>query len=217
MDVFSMADQIMTGGSIDALDEFTKREIQHIAPKTVVDFGAGQGKYGLLLRDLFGSGVRTLAVEAFPDSAKRLRQSGIYDDVVCQELESWCQENHSHYDLAIFGDVLEHIPRRASTRAVKHALTTFRHIIINLPLENVYQEALDENPYEIHRGYISPEDFDFDEVREKHIVTIADGYRKMNLWLRASQLSTSERLKQRLKFSLLRNFGRSARSLRVLR
>lgn len=205
----------MTGGSTDALDEYTISELKRIAPTSLVDFGAGVGKYGTIARSLFGDKVETIGVEAFSETAKALIEKNIYNKVASQEMEQWLDSNTRRYSVAVFGDVLEHVSRRASRRIVIKAAQWFDHIIINVPLENVYQEELDDNPYEIHRGYLVESDFDYFRSTEKHVLTLSEGYRKMNLWIAVPRENLWQSLKRRIKFALLRVFGHAARSLRA--
>lgn len=159
-----------TGGSGTWLDYILAHQLEAIRPKSAVDFGAGAGKNGMLLRGVLGVSCRRLAVEGFAPTAAALRDAGVYDEVHQALLQDWLRACATDHDLAIFGDVLEHLRPRTIHRAIRDALRHFRELIIVVPLCHLMQDTVDGNPLEIHRGYLTRGFFDRYEPVEKHIV-----------------------------------------------
>ena len=83
---------------------------------------------------------------------------------------NWMTANRNQYDLAIFGDVLEHLTTGEIHRVMSHCLKSFKAIIIVCPLHEIFQDEAYGNPLEIHHSYITEDFFDRYDCREKHIV-----------------------------------------------
>jgi predicted RNA methylase len=199
-----------TGGtSVDLLRVYVEREIAAIKPQTVVDFGAGAGKMGAICREILGSAAHLTAVEACPSTITILRDSGIYDKVELALLQDWIASNSDRYDLAIFGDVLEHLARREAFAAVDTALSFARNVIINVPLHDVTQNPMDENPLEIHKSYLTERSFDRRYgMTEKHVINHAGTFYYMfNAWVFGRR---KFRLKTKVKHYCFLCFGRRA-------
>lgn len=168
------------GSSYSLLDYVVKHQLDEIRPANVVDFGAGAGKNGALIREVLGNSCRIVAVEGFGETAKMLADKGVYDEVNNELLQAWHTNNTQHYDLAIYGDVLEHLTPNEIKLVMKHSLKYFDNIIIVAPLHDIFQDAVYGNPLEVHRSYITETFFDRYLPVEKH-VAITEGYNVMNI------------------------------------
>jgi hypothetical protein len=172
----------MSGGSYDLLDGYSRDEYLKINPKTAIDFGAGKGKHGKILRELFPD-IKMGAVEVFEPNM--IGYEYIYDDTYNNNLLDWLERNNKRYDLAVFGDVIEHLPIQHVYYALYMAHKWFNNIIINVPLRNIDQGVVDGNIYERHLSYLRENSFDIYNVVEKHIVRLPQDktYFKMNVWI----------------------------------
>jgi len=159
------------GGSSHQSDWVAREQIISLDPKSVVDFGAGRGKYCRFVRELLGSDVELTAVDGYKKAAEGLEESHLCDKVDNMLLERWFDNNTDKYDLAIFGDVLEHLPPKVIRRVVEKALSTFKYIIIVIPLYDIFQRDTYGNKLEDHKAYIGPKFFDRYHPIEKHIVS----------------------------------------------
>lgn len=158
------------GTSMTVCDYIVAHQLDEQRPASVVDFGAGAGKNGWLTRQALGAGVRITAVEGFPKTAAMLAAEKIYDQVDCQLIQDWIATNRQHYDLAIFGDVLEHLTRAEIDRVMAHCLRHFKVIIVVCPLHEIFQDEAYGNDLEIHHTYVTEDFFDRYGYQEKHIV-----------------------------------------------
>jgi hypothetical protein len=171
------------GRSASLCDFEFLHQVETLRPQSVVDFGAGGGKNAQLIRRLLGRDCRLIAVEGFEPTITYLRsQSGLYDEVDHALLQEWVLAGSEHYDLAVFGDVLEHLPPRAVHAVLERALRRFKHVIIVVPLHDLFQDDKDGNTLEIHRTYMTRSFFDRYQPLEQHIVSSSD-YTIMNVLL----------------------------------
>jgi hypothetical protein len=178
-----------TGGSWGLTDELARLKIENINPATIVDFGAGLGKYGFMIRDIFGK-RKTIAIEVFKDSVEWLREQYLYDEVVEIDLVDWF--DGKKYDLGIFGDVLEHLYYKDILLVLKNQKKAeiFKYIMIVVPLDDCPQDECGGNEAEIHKAVIDEDTFVKDikdmgyRITHKYVVS-ADGpdgeYKKMLL------------------------------------
>jgi hypothetical protein len=170
------------GSSVSNCDYVVKEQIREIQPQIVVDFGAGGGKNCKLVREIMGTSSYIMAVEGNKIAADILCDSDFYDLVYNELIEDWVEKNNKEVDLAIFGDVLEHLNHRVIRRVLQKTLRHFKYIIIVVPLYDIFQDDSYGNPLEIHRTYITETYFDCYSPKEKHII-IGSGYTIMNLLL----------------------------------
>jgi len=171
------------GKSSHILDQYIKQQIKKIQPKTVVDFGAGKGKYGRMIRNLFKNKVNITAVEIYPPSIRFIKQQKIYDNVNKSDLINWLNKNDDYYDLAIFGDVLEHLTNREIYHALDLSLKRFNNILIQCPEGIYHQGMVGGNKSEIHRTTIHKNFFDRYLILEKRIKPTKNKRKIMFVWI----------------------------------
>lgn len=115
---------------------------------TVVDFGAGSGTYGKLLRAIAPGSV-LFAVEAYQPYIERFKLKALYDYVFESDIEN---AKWPDADLAIFGDVLEHFERTQALAILTAALCRYEHVIVSIPIGECPQGASHGNELERHRS-----------------------------------------------------------------
>lgn len=144
-----------TGGSWGLTDDVAKLQLKRISPASVIDFGAGLGKYGLMVREVLGKNVMISGIEIFKKSVEWLESEGIYNDVENIDLVDWY--DGKKYDLGIFGDVLEHLEYEDIKSILKNHKNaeTFKNIMIILPLGDCPQDSCGGNEAERHKCIIS--------------------------------------------------------------
>jgi 2-polyprenyl-3-methyl-5-hydroxy-6-metoxy-1,4-benzoquinol methylase len=146
-----------------------------LQPFSVVDFGAGGGKNGKLVRQILQDKVELIAVEGSEKTAKMLSNEGPYEKVSCALIQDWVFQDRNTYDLAIFGDVLEHLKPKDIHKIIKQCHNKFKQIIVICPLHDIFQEEAYGNPLEVHRTYVTDNFFDRYHCIEKHIKKIKIG------------------------------------------
>jgi len=158
------------GGSVTFCDYILEHQLEAIRPASLVDFGAGGGKNGRIAKQILGEACRLVAVEGFEQTVAMLRTTNLYHEAHCALLQEWVANNTMPYDLAIFGDVMEHLKPGEIHTVLSKCLTQFKHVIIVTPLHDLYQDELYGNDLETHRTYITFDFFDRYRPVEKHTV-----------------------------------------------
>ena len=158
------------GGSVKLCDFVLKHQLEELQPLQVVDFGAGGGKNGRIARRILQDSVKLIAVEGSEITTKMLSDEGPYDEVYNALIQDWVFKDSNIYDLAIFGDVLEHLKPKDIHTVIRQCLNKFKHIIVICPLHDIFQDDFYGNPLEVHQTYITSKFFDRYNCIEKHIV-----------------------------------------------
>ena len=115
-----------------------------------LDVGACDGLWRRLLPDF----PNMDAVEAYWPNAMRLEGYREIFSVDIRNLE------YDHYDLIIFGDVIEHLSVKDAQCVLDYAGPRCRDMIVAVPFEYVQGEIYG-NPYEVHiQDDLTPENFD---------------------------------------------------------
>ena len=117
--------------------------IMNLIPKgsSILDVGAGSGTYYHLL----GSDYKWSAVEIWHDAALYLQQ--FYTTVYEINIKDF--EYTQHYDLIMFGDILEHLTVADAQSVLEKANQHACYIMVGVPY-NYQQGALYGNNYEQH-------------------------------------------------------------------
>jgi SAM-dependent methyltransferase len=124
-------------------------------PRTVLDVGAGYGKFGVLARE-YGNAERVDAVDANPP-----RFAGAYDRVFLgdlRELDRLLPAEPERWDLALFVDVIEHLSKEEGHRVLGTLTRRAVRVLVTTPWGFRPQE-IPGMPYETHRSGWYPGDF----------------------------------------------------------
>lgn len=129
-------------GSFVVFDSLARQLIEWIAPQRAIDFGAGAGKFGRLLRSA-APGCRSVAVEAEAAYVERFGLTGLYDEVRVQTAAQWLVAGAGErFDLAILGDCLEHMPKSAGLDLLNALAYRAAYTLVTAP-EFIVHEAVD--------------------------------------------------------------------------
>jgi SAM-dependent methyltransferase len=123
-------------------------------PASVLDVGAGYGKYGVLAREYAGAA----RVDAVDVVAPRYP---VYDHVYLgdlKELDRVLPPEASGYDMALFVDVIEHFEKDDGYRVLDQLTRRAKKVLVATPLGFRPQE-IPGMPYETHRSGWRPADF----------------------------------------------------------
>ena len=123
---------------------------------TVLDVGACDGVWAKFLLsldpDIIIDGVEAYELNVIMHSLHRF-----YRNVYTMDIDDY---RYAHYDMIIFGDVIEHMTVEKAQRVLKYAWDRCDDMIIGVPY--MYpQDELYGNPYEVHKQPdLTPEIFD---------------------------------------------------------
>jgi hypothetical protein len=184
------------GSSSSLGDYILKHQLEELRPLNIVDFGAGGGKNGRMARQILPQAVKLIAVEGCEKTAQMLSAEGPYDEVSCSLIQEWVFNDLNIYDLAIFGDVLEHLKPKEIHAVIGQCISKFKHIVVICPLHEIFQEDAYGNALEVHQTYITTNFFDRYNWVEKHVVK-GKGWSKMNVHI-LSEFKLAEPIWRRL-------------------
>lgn len=120
-----------------------KRAIKRINPKTGLDIGCGSGTYAKLFPQIQWTGV-----EVWEPYVEKYGLKDLYHDLIIADARKLVTS--SKYDVAIAGDVLEHMTVNEAKKLVEKLKKYAEYVIISIPLGHYPQDEYDGNPYERH-------------------------------------------------------------------
>lgn len=120
----------------------------------VLDVGAGDGKWGRLLKGLV---PRVTALEIWLSYVEKFHLSEIYTGVIVEDARKYTR--YADYDVIILGDVLEHLPRKDALPLIATLRETGSRIYLTIPITKCVQDGtVYGNPYETHLDQWSNEE-----------------------------------------------------------
>lgn len=116
---------------------------------TILDVGAGWGKYSYLFPDFMMDANEIWGEYIVADSLYKKYRTVNHGNILAMEI--------AYYDIIIMGDVLEHIERKAAQNLVANLVGRCKQLIVVVPFEYV-QHPTDANIYEEHlQADLTPE------------------------------------------------------------
>ena len=154
--------------------------IRKLKPKSVLDLGAGYGKYGALFREYLGlrhvdreknrNGIYTAlkdngilridAVEGYSPYIGELHRI-VYDNIYIENIADFCKKSwKSRYDLIFMGDVLEHFDKLEGLDILKILMKRATiGLLISMPFHMSAQGPVFGNELERHHCYWRVKEF----------------------------------------------------------
>ena len=123
-------------------------------PRTVLDVGAGYGKYGFLARE-FGESERVDAIDVTEPRFKAYDHVWLGD---LRQIDRLLPADAPRYDLALFIDVIEHLEKPEAYALLDRLVGRARKVLITTPWGFRPQE-IPGMPFETHRSGWLPWDF----------------------------------------------------------
>lgn len=143
--------------SSSTFDKLLCGHIIKINPKTVLDVGAGAGKYGRVVKTICPL-TQISAVEPTKAYIENYKLLDIYDKVYEETIHKYCESHaRERYDLVIFGDVLEHFFRSQAIDLIDYFLYRSEWVVAIWPSQ-MPQDDWEGNSYEIHKSNFSLQD-----------------------------------------------------------
>lgn len=158
---------------------------EKVKPRTVIDAGAGRGKYGLLVREYLPTVETVDAIEVYEPYVSGWNDDReqaftplhyIYDDVMVGPFQTF--GGWRRYDLALFIDVLEHLPRRQGEELISRVASSGAAAIYCTPRAFFQNPEADRIPSEKHRSLWTESDFPSASIHsgdERAVITLVPG------------------------------------------
>lgn len=144
--------------------------LMKIEPKRVLDVGVGFGRWGIIVREFcdvwFGRVlpeqwlVCIEGIEAFEPNISDYHRY-FYNKIYLGDAFEVIPKLDVHYDVVIFGDVIEHFVRQDAEKLLNWSIDHSDYVIVNVPLFDEWPQGdMYGNPYERHKSVWSPSDFE---------------------------------------------------------
>jgi phospholipid N-methyltransferase len=118
------------------------REVRH---RSVLDIGAGEGKYGEMLRRVQPE-TELIAVELDPDYVEAYKLRGLYDEVWGRDAADLMNDLDRTYDAVILGDCIEHMRKSVGVDLLNFLVYRSRIIVVKFPVQMI------QDPYYGHKS-----------------------------------------------------------------
>lgn len=126
-------------------------------PRTVLDVGCGAGKYGRIVRTALDV-TSLIGYEPEKSYVARFGLRKLYDEVRTKPIQDAMKAPSEHFDMCIFGDSLEHLPKSAGNDVVHFFLYRTSFVVVVAPLEYL-QENGEGEQFEAHLSSWNPLEF----------------------------------------------------------
>lgn len=120
-----------------------KRVVQRVPHAKMLDIGCGCGTYAKMFPDAQWTGV-----EIWKPYVDQYGLNNLYGTLFNEDARHWIPDDH--YDIAIAGDVLEHMSEEEAGRLLNKLRGCADTVIVSIPLGHYPQDAYEGNPYERH-------------------------------------------------------------------
>ena len=130
-------------------------------PRSLLDIGAGFGKYGVLAREYLelhdyswrkpNWQCHIDGIEAFEEYLSELHNF-TYNHVFVGNALDIVPTLEEHYDLVLLVDVLEHFTFDDGVKLLKDCSSLANNVLVSTPLDWIAQTDILGNPYEIHKS-----------------------------------------------------------------
>ncbi|MEZ4979821.1 MAG: class I SAM-dependent methyltransferase [Chitinophagales bacterium] len=143
--------------SVNVFDGAIREIVIAANPKIVLDIGCGAGKYGKLIKSLMRD-IFCIGVEIDKAYIKEFDLESVYDRLICTNIATLMGNVDDHFDIVIFGNVLEHLPKSLGIDLLNFFVYRAKLIIINYPFGEL-QDSYKGHKHEAHISVWSMEDF----------------------------------------------------------
>jgi hypothetical protein len=140
--------------TFDSELELYFRQVRH---DSLVDIGAGEGKYGRMLRRAQPK-TRLISVEVDAGYVEHYKLRDIYDEVWVQDAAELMNDPTRTFDAVILGDCIEHLRKSLGLDLLNFLVYRSKIIIVKFPLQMV-QNIWQGNKNEAHVSVWSEHDF----------------------------------------------------------
>jgi len=148
--------------SSSIFDNLTGNIIATASPKTIVDIGAGAGKYGKIIRqveELCQVKIHKTAIEIDEAYIQEFKLHELYDSVKSVDARQLLNQTPGvKGDMCILGDFIEHLPKSDGIDLLNFLLYRFSIVLTVVPVD-MYQDEWMGHAQEAHISLWYLEDF----------------------------------------------------------
>lgn len=112
----------------------------------ILDIATGAGTYSNRYRILFQTSNWT-GIEVWEEFVEKFDLKNKYDQLIVHDARTFDYATLPKIDLAFAGNVLEHMTKQEAIGLVNSVLNNTRCLIVSVPVVNLLQDELEDNPY----------------------------------------------------------------------
>jgi len=118
----------------------------------ILDIGAGSGTYINLikLKNNICIDAEWVAIEAWKPYIDKFDLESKYNTVINKDARKLNWNELGKFDVAIAGDVLEHMTKEEAILLVEQIIENCKTLIISIPITHLPQDEINGNPFEVH-------------------------------------------------------------------
>lgn len=125
-------------------------KLNEISPiQSILDIGVGEGTYFNILSPYLEN-TKWSGIEAWEPYIKKYELRQKYEILINKDVRQINFAEGPSYDLAIFGDVLEHMTKLEAQTLIKTITPKTNLMIISIPIIDFPQDIIAGNPFEKH-------------------------------------------------------------------
>lgn len=129
--------------------DWVKEKVNLINPKSILDIGAGAGKYGKIVKDIYPH-CNLEAIEVWSPYVEQFDLLNSLYNVVYIEDAREHNFIHNQYDVIFLGDILEHMTEKEAIDLWNNCLSCSSYVFLSIPTVHYPQGHEHGNPYEEH-------------------------------------------------------------------
>lgn len=142
-----------------AFDKIISSVVKQIEAKTLLDIGAGAGKYGELAREV-SKKIKTTAIEIEKDYIKKFKLQKLYNKVLNLSAVELIQPKFydTNFDIVMIGDTIEHLKKSDGIDLINFLVYRCKWIVLVFP-HRYLQNSVEGYSSEAHISVWSEADF----------------------------------------------------------
>lgn len=120
-----------------------RKIIERLKPSTMLDVGCGSGTYAKMFPN-----IQKIGIEIWQPYIEQYGLKDLYSDVKQEDVRTWTPD--TTYDVAILGDVLEHMTIDEAKAVFDKIRNCATSVIVSIPIGHYPQGEYEGNPHEAH-------------------------------------------------------------------
>ena len=120
-----------------------RKIMERLKPSTMLDVGCGSGTYAKMFPDVSKTGI-----EIWEPYIEQYGLKDLYNNLITADIRTW--EPTRTYDVAILGDILEHMTVEEAKAVFEKIKGCSTSVIVSIPIGHYPQDEYEGNPHEAH-------------------------------------------------------------------
>jgi len=110
------------------------KTLKKLNPKRIVDVGSGSGEYGEMIANCLEDCI-VIGVEIYEPYLKHFSSlTKHYSKMILGDIRNVIHEEEIYGDLIIFGDLLEHLPKKDVHPLLRECIKKFEYVLVASPI-----------------------------------------------------------------------------------